>query len=326
MLSGACRLARRHLSAKSPDPQDKFGAMNVFDRRAKQRHRELWVTNPEADKYDYLREEIGYRMADRLLDIKRKFDTVVELGCGRGYILQHILDDIVNEYVLCDMSEKIVAAARGNDRLKVSRRVVDEEQPLPFAGNSLDAVISSLSLHWVNNLPGLFCSVADVLKPDGAFMGSMFGNDTLYELRGSLQVAETELEGGFGIHVSPFVEPADLGGLLRAAGFSMLTLDSDSIVVGYPGMPELMADLKGMAENNCAWKRKTHLHRRTQLLAGQKYKQMYGDEKGTIRATFHILSFIAWKPHESQQKPAKRGSATVSLKDLDKFGEVPPKS
>lgn len=206
----------------------------------------------------------------------------------------------------------------------MSRRVVDEEQPLPFASNSVDAVVSSLSLHWVNNLPGLFRSVYDVLKPDGVFLGSLCGNDTLFELRSALQVAETELEGGFGIHVSPFIEPTDLGGLLRNAGYRMLTLDSDSIVVGYPGLRELMADLKGMAENNCVWKRKTHLHRRTQKLAEAKYKEMYGNEKGNIQATFHILSFIGWKPHGSQPKPAKRGSATMSLKDLDKLKEEFP--
>lgn len=37
--------------------------------------------------------------------------------------------------------------------------------------------------------------VHNCLKNDGCFMGSMFGGDTLYELRVSLQLAETEREG-----------------------------------------------------------------------------------------------------------------------------------
>jgi NADH dehydrogenase [ubiquinone] 1 alpha subcomplex assembly factor 5 len=38
--------------------------------------------------------------------------------------------------------------------VEVERRVVDEEL-LPFEEDSIDAVVSSLSLHWVNDLPGI---------------------------------------------------------------------------------------------------------------------------------------------------------------------------
>ena len=47
--------------------------------------------------------------------------------------------------------------------------------------------------------------------------------------RVSLQLAEMEREGGFGSHISPFVEVQDLGGLLNQAGFAMLTIDSDEV-------------------------------------------------------------------------------------------------
>lgn len=63
-----------------------------------------------------------------------------------------------------------------------------------------------------------------VLKPDGVFIGAMFGGDTLYELRCSLQLAETEREGGFSPHVSPFTAVNDLGHLLGRAGFNTLTV------------------------------------------------------------------------------------------------------
>lgn len=52
----------------------------------------------------------------------------------------------------------------------------------------------------------------------------MFGGDTLYELRCSLQLAELEREGGFSPHVSPFVAVSDLGHLLSRAGFNTLTV------------------------------------------------------------------------------------------------------
>lgn len=66
--------------------------------------------------------------------------------------------------------------------------------------------------------------IHQVLRPDGVFIGAMFGGDTLFELRCSLQLAELEREGGFSPHVSPFTAVADLGHLLARAGFNTLTV------------------------------------------------------------------------------------------------------
>lgn len=66
--------------------------------------------------------------------------------------------------------------------------------------------MSSLSLHWVNDLPGLFAAVKRCLKPDGMFIASMYGGETLFELRSSLQLAEVERKGGIAPHISPFTQ------------------------------------------------------------------------------------------------------------------------
>ncbi len=87
-----------------------------------------------------------------------------------------------------------------------------------------------------------------VLKPDGCVLGSMFTTDTLFELRGSLQLAQEEIEGvkyiiiiiifiiwpllylqGFSPHVSPFVQLNDLGSLLSQASFTLTTMVSWSL-------------------------------------------------------------------------------------------------
>ncbi|XP_025942350.1 arginine-hydroxylase NDUFAF5, mitochondrial isoform X3 [Apteryx rowi] len=109
--------------------------------------------------------------------------------------------------------------------------VVADEEFLPFKEDTFDLVVSSLSLHWVNDLPRAFREIHQVLKPDGVFIGAMFGGDTLYELRCSLQLAELEREGGFSPHVSPFTAVSDLGHLLSRAGFNTLTVDTDEIQV-----------------------------------------------------------------------------------------------
>lgn len=175
--------------------------------------------------------------------------------------------------------------------------------------------MSSLSLHWVNDLPGCFQHIFKSLKPDGVFIAAMFGGDTLYELRSSLQLAELERKGGLSPHISPFVQIQDIGSLLNRAGFKMLTIDTDQDVIAYPSMFELMFDLKGMAENNAAINRPLHLSRDVMIAAAAIYNELYKVENG-VSATFQFIHFVGWKPGPNQPKPLPRGSANASFKDL----------
>ena len=66
----------------------------------------------------------------------------------------------------------------------MEKLLLDEDNAeLPLEDESIDLVTSNLSMHWVNNLPGLFKEISRVLKKDGVFLGSMFGGETLFELR-----------------------------------------------------------------------------------------------------------------------------------------------
>ncbi|KAE8600937.1 hypothetical protein XENTR_v10013464 [Xenopus tropicalis] len=295
-------------------------ALNVFDRQMKRRQKDWAVSQPGAHHCDYLREEVGERIADRVFDIARTFPFALDLGSGRGYISQHLTKDIVERFVHADLSEKALRNLAASEIPSV--RVIVDEEFVPFKENTFDLVVSSLSLHWVNDLPRAFQEIHRILKPDGVFIGAMYGGETLFELRCSLQLAEIEREGGFSPHISPFTAVTDLGNLMGRAGFNMLTVDADEIQIQYPGMFEVMKDLQGMGESNCAWNRRSLLHRDSMIAAAAIYQDMYGEEDGTVPATFQVYYMIGWKPHESQAKPAKRGSATVSFGDLKKVKEI----
>ncbi|XP_019967277.2 arginine-hydroxylase NDUFAF5, mitochondrial [Paralichthys olivaceus] len=293
------------------------GSMNVFDREMKRRQRRWAGSLQDTHLFHYLRDEVGGRVADRVYDIARTFPLALDIGGGKSHIAEHLSKDVVERLILTDVSEKTLKQRR---RTEIPTHcVLTDEEFLPFKENSFDLVVSSLSLHWINDLPGALRQIHQVLKPDGVFIGAMVGGETLYELRCSLQLAETEREGGFSPHVSPYTAVTDLGNLLGQAGFNMLTVDIDDVQVHYPGITEVMTDLQGMGESNCAWNRKSLLHRDSILAAAAVYKEMYGNEDGSVPATFEILYMIGWKPHESQAKPVKRGSATASFGDLSKI-------
>ncbi|KAF1796041.1 S-adenosyl-L-methionine-dependent methyltransferase [Mucor lusitanicus] len=302
--------ARRHYATT---PQ----AFHVFNREAKKLQKDRAAMNVEESRtVDYLKDEIAARVADRLLDINRDFDTVVDLGSGCGHIVKHATKDMMKKLIMCDMSEK--ALNRDKDvpcEVEVERQVVDEEH-LPFAENSLDAVVSSLSLNWVNDLPGALIQIKNSLKPDGVFIGAMFGGDTLFELRTSLQLAEVERESGISPRISPMADSSDMSRMLTRAGFTLTTVDVDEIQVNYPSAFELMQDLRAMGESNSVLSRRPFLKRDTLMAAASIYQELHGNPDGTIPATFSIIYLIGWKPSENTPQPKKRGSANASLKDV----------
>nr|CAG4651986.1 EOG090X09JT [Triops cancriformis] len=299
-------------------------AMNVFDRQTKLRQKTVSANNADVEVYDYLKEEVGFRVADRIFDIKRHFPKILDLGCGRGYVSRHISDDSVGHVTMCDMSAMHLDQAHAPQTVPFTKKVADEES-LDFPDESMDLVVSSLSLHWVNDLPGVFQKIQKILRPDGVFLGAMWGGDTLFELRSSLQAAETERKGGVSPHISPFVTVQDIGSLMNRAGFTMLTIDTEDIKVGYPSMLHLIQDLKGMGENNAAWSRPLRLSKDVLVAANAIYQTLYGQEDGTVPATFHVVYMIGWKPHSSQPKPLERGTGDVSLKHLYRIDQVLPK-
>jgi NADH dehydrogenase [ubiquinone] 1 alpha subcomplex assembly factor 5 len=143
-------------------------------------------------------------------------------------------------------------------------------------------VLSCLSLHWVNDLPALLADAHRVLRADAPFLAAMLGGDTLFELRGALQLAELERRGGVSAaRLSPLADVRDVAGLLQRARFALLTLDVDDIVVEYPSAFALLADLQAAGAGNAARAREMGPLRRDVLLAAAAiYGEMYGSSSG----------------------------------------------
>ena len=278
----------------------------VFDRRVVRRHRDRAARGLSA--HDFLFCEVAERLAERLDDVTRRFPLALDLGCHTGELGRRLAGrGGIEQLVQGDLSPEMAA------RAGLLALAADEES-LPFAEASFDLVMSNLALHWVNDLPGALIQIRRALKPDGLFLAAMIGGASLVELRDSLLAAELEQEGGAGPRVSPFADVPDAGALLQRAGFALPVVDSDRITVTYPHALALMADLRGMGESNALTDRRRRFTRRATLYAAATaYGERYADTEGRIRASFEILYLTAWAPHDSQPRPATRGSGRIDL-------------
>jgi SAM-dependent methyltransferase len=171
-------------------------------------------------------------------------------------------------------------------------RVQADEEQLPLAHASVDLVLSALSLHTVNDFVGALIAAREALKPGGAFIAAMLGGGTLTELRHALIEAETELYGGAGPRVAPFLNPLDAPGLLQRAGFNEPVADVDRVTVGYADPLALMLDLRRMGETAVM----TERSRRplTRPLLARLFESYPRRPDGRIEATFEIVTLTGW--------------------------------
>ena len=247
----------------------------------------------------FLHTRVAADLADRLEAVPRPFPRVLALGGGG------LFSD--------EVRARPELSARIGSILETDLDFIDPEH-LPFAPGSFDLIVSPLALHWINDLPGVLIQLRLALKPDGLLLASLFGGETLHELRLSLIEAESELTGGAGPRVSPFADLQDIAGLLQRAGFALPAADRDVVTVRYGEPMKLLADLRAMGETSALRERNPRgLSRRILARAFEIYRERYSDEDNRVRATFEILTATGWSPHESQPKPLKPGSAKLRL-------------
>jgi SAM-dependent methyltransferase len=214
-------------------------AMQVFDRVAVRHHRDRAAAL--VGRVAPILREAAERLLDRLDDTTRRFATALDIG-GRGVVAPMLCTRGIAT-VCCDLSPAM--AARNPPPC-----VAADEEWLPFAPASFDLVTASLSLHWVNDLPGTLIQIRRALRPEGLLLASMPALGTLGELRSALTEAETALSDGASPRVSPFPDLRDCAGLLQRAGFRLPVVDGDEMRLSYAEPFDLLADLRAAGETN----------------------------------------------------------------------------
>jgi len=211
----------------------------VFDRRDVRLHRDRAAAT--VGRVAPVLRDCAERLLDRLDDTTRQFTVALDLG-GRG-VVAPLLRARGIEVVSADLSARMAA-------LNGPPCVAADEEWLPFAPGSFDLVVSSLALHWVNDLPGALIQIRRALRPEGLLLASLPALGTLGALRTALTEAEAELTGGASPRVSPFPELRDLAGLLQRAGFRLPVADVEEITLSYADPLALLNDLRAAGETN----------------------------------------------------------------------------
>ena len=188
---------------------------------------------------------------------------------------------------------------------------------------STDLVVASLSLHWVNVLPGALIQLRQALRPDGLLLASVPALGTLAELRRALTEAEAALTGGASPRVSPFPDLRDCAALLQRAGFALPVADVEEITLLYADRLALLREQRAAAEANAVWLRESGGCR-----LGGCFPRRWGCcRSGTggwrRRCRLAMPRVTGWAPAAgAAEATAARGAEQVSLAQVFKDGDA----
>ncbi len=254
----------------------------IFDRDKVKKFRNRAAKNIE--EYNFLINEVSSRILHSLDAISGEYENVLHIGCGSTSIIKHFEKQKGTKLIVSqDIAFNMVNKSNGV-------KVVADEEKIPYAEKSFDLIIANLVLHSVNDLPGALIQLRKVLKKKGVFFATIFGIDTLKELRQVFLELENEMIGGSSPRVFPFSDVKTMGSLMQRVGFSEPVADFDSIRVEYDSVYELMLDLKGVGDSNSLIKGGKTLNRRVLESLDSKYKEKFSDGAGGIVSTFNIIN------------------------------------
>lgn len=287
----------------------------LFDRdeRARRRNR----ATPQFAGSAFLHDHVAEDFALRLSAIQRQFENVAILAAADGRYAR-ALEPLpwFPPASLRQIEQAPALAAPGSE-------TADPTAP-PLRESEVDLLLFGLDLHACNDPVGTLIQCRRALRPDGLLLATLFGGETLHQLRVCLAEAEAAEEGGLSPRVFPMGDLRDLGALLQRAGFALPVADTETLTVWYESPLALMRDLRAMGETNVlTGRRRTALRRATLMRALEIYASRYARVDGKVPATFELVTLTGWAPSSAQQKPLRPGSASARLADALGVAEHP---
>jgi len=262
-----------------------------------------------------LQREVGSRLLERLEYIRFTPARILDLGAGTGFCQQLLSHRYPTaEFHSLDLARGMLMQARKKVgwRRRIRRRdhfICADVNALPYVDNSMEMIVSNLTLQWCADLNAVFTECRRVLKPGGMLLFTNFGADTLKELRACWSKVDSYT------HVNQFVDMHDVGDALLNSGFSDPVVDMEMITVTYKNVRTIMQDLKQIGAHNVTRGRARGLTGKGRLQQLQQAYESYRED-GVLPVSHEVIYGLAWLSENIPGKNSQAAELYISPADI----------
>jgi len=243
----------------------------IFDRKLLKRNQQRYAS--EFANHNFLHVEIANRILENVASLNREFHHLLDISGKDGYLGSRIA---ANNKTLINFD------------LDSSLADLKEE--------SFDLITSNLNFHFINDIPEFLLQIRNLLKPNGIFIASFFGEENLRELADILHISQNKINGGVSPIMPPTIDVKTAANLLQKSGFANPISDFEKIEVNYSNILNLFKDLKYMGQGNILHARSKRFFTKKLLSEIVKnYHEKYANEENQALATFEIVTITGWK-------------------------------
>jgi malonyl-CoA O-methyltransferase len=268
------------------------------------------LSAPDYHAAAVLQREVGTRMAERLAYLKHTPELILDLGARTGFATR-LLQQHFPQALLLAMDSAPQILQQGFPLAPPWKRLIGlgaspflctstEFTRLPLRNASVDMIWSNLALHY-HDPDVMFKEAQRVLKPGGLFMFSLFGPDTLKELRAA----------SGGATMKRLIDMHDVGDVLSHNGFTAPVMDMENLTLTYAEVKDLLQDLHRTGEKNLLPEiLRAEANQNAVTSVSQHYEAFRADDK--LPATYEIVYGHAW--NSESKKLSSDGSQIIEFR------------
>lgn len=232
------------------------------------------------------RERVAALLARHAPEARR----ILDVGAGTGALAARLAAERPGcRLTLADLAPGMCAAARA--ACPGAAVVRADAEALPFGEGRFDAVVSSSTFQWLEQLEPALREARRALVPGGAMVLALFAERTLRELRESW-VAVAGPAGAARIH--RFFRRDEIAGALGTAGLDPLAVEEEELVERHRSARAVLRAIRAVGAGNAVpgGAPRGLGGRAVTLALLDRYDGIHGGPEG-VPATYHVVYAVA---------------------------------